>query len=141
LPRGFHAHDFGRLLDRTREAAVGTIGIRVLAAGALSGTEARHAVAVPSVDPIASGPDYGADVRQANRLEWLGRGGHVQRLTEAARRFAIANDEMTRLLVGYSSLDHLEYAAACVNKGPLPRPALDRLSALWQVEDAGADTA
>jgi aryl-alcohol dehydrogenase-like predicted oxidoreductase len=138
LPRGFHAHDFGRLLDQTREASVGTIGIRVLAAGALSGTEARHAVAVPSVDPIASGPDYGADVRQANRLEALVREGHAQSLIEAALRFAIANDAMSTVLVGYSSLDHLEYAAACVNKGPLPRPALDRLSGLWQAESAGS---
>ncbi len=39
---------------------------------------------------------------------------------------------MSTVLVGYSSLDHLEYAAACVNKGPLPPAALDRLSALWQ---------
>jgi aryl-alcohol dehydrogenase-like predicted oxidoreductase len=84
------------------------------------------------VDPIASGPDYKADVRQANRLEALVREGHAQSLIEAALRFAIANDAMSTVLVGYSSLDHLEYAAACVNKGPLPRPALDRLSALWQ---------
>ncbi len=58
LPRGFPAHDFARLLDHARDAAVGVIGIRVLAAGALSGTEARHPIAVPAVDPIASGPDY-----------------------------------------------------------------------------------
>jgi aryl-alcohol dehydrogenase-like predicted oxidoreductase len=133
LPRGFPAHDFSRLLDRAREAAVGVIGIRVLAAGALSGTEARHPIAVPSVDPIASGPDYRTDVRHAGRLEALVREGHAGSLVEAALRFAIANDAMSTVLVGYSSLEHLEYAAACVNKGPLPAAALERLSALWQV--------
>jgi aryl-alcohol dehydrogenase-like predicted oxidoreductase len=141
LPRGFPAHDFARLLDRARDASVGVIGIRILAAGALSGTEARHAVAVPSVDPIASGPDYVADVRHAARLEALVREGHAQSLIEAALRFAIANDAMSTVLVGYSSLDHLEYAAACVNKGPLPRAALDRLAALWQAQSVSTGNA
>jgi aryl-alcohol dehydrogenase-like predicted oxidoreductase len=57
LPPGFPAHDFGGLLDRAREAGMGAIGIRVLAAGAITGVETRHPVAVPSVDPIASGRD------------------------------------------------------------------------------------
>jgi aryl-alcohol dehydrogenase-like predicted oxidoreductase len=139
LPRGFPAHDFARLLDRARDAALGVIGIRVLAAGALSGTEARHPIAVPSVDPIASGPDYRADVRHARRFEALVREGHAETLVEAALRFAIAHDAMSTVLVGYSSLDHLEYAAACVNKGPLPPAALDRLSALWQAAAAESD--
>ena len=136
LPRGFPAHDFARLLDRAREATIGVIGIRVLAAGALSGREARHPVAVPSVDPIASGPDYRTDVRHAGRLEALVREGHAGSLVEAALRFAIANEAMSTVLVGYSSLEHLEYAAACVNKGPLPPAALARLSALWQAAAA-----
>ena len=94
--------------------------------------EARHPVAVPSVDPIASGPDYPADVRAAGRLEALVREGHAGSLIEAALRFAIASDAMSTALVGYSSLEHLEYAAACVNKGPLAAAALGRLPALWQ---------
>jgi aryl-alcohol dehydrogenase-like predicted oxidoreductase len=33
-------------------------------------------------------------------------------------------------LVGYSTLDHLEYAAAAVDKGPLPAAAIERIAAL-----------
>jgi aryl-alcohol dehydrogenase-like predicted oxidoreductase len=33
-------------------------------------------------------------------------------------------------LVGYSTMEQLEYAVAAANKGPLPQAALDRLSAL-----------
>jgi aryl-alcohol dehydrogenase-like predicted oxidoreductase len=132
LPQGFPAHDFAGLLTRAREAAVGVIAIRVLAGGALSGVEARHPVAVPSVDPIASGPDYRADVRRAGPLEALVREGHAGSLIEAALRFAITSDAVATVLVGYSSLDQLEYAASCVTKGPLPRAALDRLATLWQ---------
>jgi hypothetical protein len=37
---------------------------------------------------------------------------------------------VTTALVGYSTLDHLEYAAAAAEKGPLPPSALARLAAL-----------
>jgi len=132
LPPGFPAQDFGRLLDRTRAADMGVIGIRVLAAGALSGVETRHPVAVPSVDPIATSPQYGVDVQRTGHLQALVKDGHASSLIEAAVRFAITNTAVTTVLVGYSSLEHLEYAAAAVNKGPLPHAALDRLTELWK---------
>lgn len=75
LPPGFPAQDFRRLLDRTGERGMGAVVVRVLAAGALSGTAERHRVAAPSVDPIASGPDYAADVRRAEGLAALVREG------------------------------------------------------------------
>jgi aryl-alcohol dehydrogenase-like predicted oxidoreductase len=132
VPAAYPAQDFGALLDHTRAAGMGVIGIRVLAAGALSGVESRHPVAMPRVEPIASGPDYEADVVRARRLDPLVREGHADSLVEAAIRFAISSDAVSTALVGYSSLEHLEYAAAAVNRGPLPRAAVDRAAALLQ---------
>ena len=131
VPAGFPAQDFGGLLDRTRERRMGVIVIRVLAAGALSGVEARHPVAVPSVDPIATAPDYHTDVTRAQRLGALVREGYVENLIEASIRLAVSSDAVSTVLVGYSSLEHLEAAAAAVNRGPLPPAALQRLGALW----------
>jgi aryl-alcohol dehydrogenase-like predicted oxidoreductase len=131
VPSGFPAQDFGGLLNRTRERRMGVIVIRVLAAGALSGVEARHPVAVPSVDPIATAPDYRTDVTRAQRLGALVREGHVENLIEASIRLAVSSDAVSTVLVGYSSLEHLEAAAAAVNRGPLPPAALQRLGALW----------
>src|SRR5213594_4914901 len=131
VPAGFPAQDFGRLLERTRERRVGVIVIRVLAAGALSGVETRHPVAVPSVDPIATGPDYASDVERAQALRTLVTDGHVESLVEASLRFALSNPAVSTVLLGYSSLEHLETAAAAVAKGPLPARALDRLTAVW----------
>ena len=131
VPAGFPAQDFGGLLNRTRERRIGVIVIRVLAAGALSGVEARHPVAVPSVDPIATAPDYRTDVTRAQRLGALVREGHVENLIEASIRLAVSSDAVSTVLVGYSSLEHLEAAAAAVNRGPLPPAALQRLGALW----------
>lgn len=131
VPPGFPAQDFAGLLARAHETATGVIGIRVLAAGTLSGVESRHPIAAPSVDPIASGPDYAADVRRAQRLAALVPEGHAGSVIEAALRFAIGNAAVSTVLVGYSSLEQLEYAARCVEKGPLPPAARERLAALW----------
>lgn len=132
VPAGFPAQDFGGLLRRAREQRVGVIGIRVLAAGALSGVETRHPVAVPTVDPIASGPDYATDVRRAQRLRVLVEEGHAASLVEAALRFGLSSDAVSTVLLGYSSLEHLEYAAAAVARGPLSTAALGRLADLWK---------
>ena len=127
---GYPAHDFGNLLAHTKRAEMGVINIRVLAAGALSGTEDRHRLGSPSVEPIGSGGSYRTDVERARRLEPLIREGHAESLVDAALRFAIANDAVSTVLVGYSTLDQLETAARSINKGPLSRAALDRLAEL-----------
>jgi L-galactose dehydrogenase/L-glyceraldehyde 3-phosphate reductase len=130
-PAKFPAQDFSRLLPKSRERGIGTIIIRVAAGGALSGVETRHPIASPPPEPIASGADYAADVRRAQRLQPLVDEGHVESLVEASLRFAIGADGVSTVLLGYSSLDQLEYAARCVAKGPLPAPALARLRELW----------
>src|SRR5256885_5817266 len=54
LPPRYPAQDYGLLLDHTRAAGVGVIGIRVLAGGALSGSAERHPIASPPPAPIGS---------------------------------------------------------------------------------------
>ena len=131
VPAGFPAQDFGRLLDHARAHGVGAINIRVLAAGALSGTTLRHAIAMPEVAPIASGPDYAADVELARRLHPVVDKGYAEDLMEASIRFALASDTISTVLVGYSTLEHLERAISVVERGPLPAPALALLEQLW----------
>jgi L-galactose dehydrogenase/L-glyceraldehyde 3-phosphate reductase len=131
VPAGFPAQDFGRLLDRTRARGVGVINIRVLAAGALSGTAQRHALAMPQVAPIASGADYAADVEHAQRLRPVVDKGYAEDLMEASIRFALSSDAVSTVLVGYSTLEHLERAITVVERGPLPAPALALLPSLW----------
>jgi aryl-alcohol dehydrogenase-like predicted oxidoreductase len=132
LPSGLPGQDFAGLLPRAQAAVVGTIGIRVLAGGALSGTETRHPLGVPSLDPIASAADYRTDVAHARRLEALVARGQVASVVEAALRFAISNAALTTVLVGYSTIEQLDYAAACIGKGGLPAAALDELAVLWR---------
>ena len=132
VPAGFPAQDFHDIIGIARQRGTGTIVIRVFAAGALSGTMERHPTAVPAVDPIASGPDYQADVRRAAAFGALVKDGLVGSVVEAALRFALTVDGVSTVLLGYSSQEHLETAAAAVNRGPLPTAALDRLETIWQ---------
>ena len=131
VPPGYPAQDYDRLLALAQEQRVGTIGIRVLAGGALSGQVARHPTAIPTVAPIASGPDYATDATRARALEPLVAQGHAGSVVEAALRFAITGPALSTVLIGCSDLAQLDYAAAAVNRGPLPPTALATLRAIW----------
>lgn len=124
LPPGLPAQDFRSLALKARDAGMGRIGIRVFAGGALSGSEERHPTGVPAVPPIASGPDYATDVKNAHRFDPLVKGGHAGSLIEAALRFAISSDALTTVLVGTSTLDQLETAIEAVEKGKLSDEAM-----------------
>lgn len=130
LPSGYPAQDYGRLFDHTQQAGVGVVGIRVLAGGALSGSDARHPIASPPPEPIGSALNYGTDVERAKRLAPLVAEGFAGSLPEAATRFAISHPAMGSILVGMATVDEFEAALAAVLKGPLPADALVRLAAL-----------
>lgn len=130
LPGGYPAQDYGRLLDHATASGVGTIGIRVLAGGALSGTAERHPVASPPPDPIGSAFSYEADLQRARRLGALVAEGFADSLPEAAIRFAISHAGLSTVLIGVANLDQFEKALAAAAKGPLPMEAIARISAL-----------
>jgi aryl-alcohol dehydrogenase-like predicted oxidoreductase len=132
LPAHYPAQDYARLFDRTQAAGVGVIGIRVLAAGALSGSTERHPIASPPPAPIGSASSYGGDLARAQRLMPLVEEGFAGTLAEAATRFAISHPAMGTILVGIATPQQFEQALAAVQKGPLPQVALDRLAALQQ---------
>ena len=130
LPAHYPAQDYGRLFDHTRKAGVGVVGIRVLAAGALSGTAERHPTASAPPAPIGSAHSYEMDLERARRLMPLVTEGYAATLAEAAIRFAIAHPAMGTILVGMATVEEFQASLAAVLKGPLPQAGLDRLAAL-----------
>ena len=131
VPYGFDMPNYGNLIGRASAKEMGVLVIRVLAAGALSGDPVRHPVAVPSVAPIGSGRDYSQDQERAEGFRFLQQEGYVDNLVEASLRFALGNAGVSSVLVGYSSLDHLEQAVEYAAKGPLPPEALTRMRDVW----------
>ncbi|HEY6430968.1 MAG TPA: aldo/keto reductase, partial [Acetobacteraceae bacterium] len=111
-------------------------GIRVLAAGALSGDAERHPIASPAPAPIGSAHDYAADLARAQRLRALVTEGHAVTLAEAAVRYVIAHPAMSTVLIGTATIDQLEQAIAAAEKGALSPAALQR-AAVLQREFAG----
>ncbi len=130
LPPNYPSQDYGRMFDRTQKAGVGVVGIRVLAAGALSGTAERHPTASAPPSPIGSAHSYDMDLARARRLMPLVTEGFAGSLAEAATRFAISHPAMGTILVGMATIEEFQASLAAVLKGPLPQAALDRLQSL-----------
>ena len=128
MPKGAPGLDYGRLLDRAKAADMGTIVIRALSGGALAGTTDRHPLAQQQVPPIGSAPDFAGDVARARQLEPLLKDGAASSLTELAERFVISHLNVSTMLVGYSTLQHLEEAIDAVNRGALPTATVQRIS-------------
>ncbi|MDO9706784.1 aldo/keto reductase [Paracraurococcus lichenis] len=127
---GVAGQDFGQLGKVAAAHGVGMIGIRILAAGALTGSAERHPVAMQSVPPIASGPSFAADVAAALRLRPLVEEGIAGSLAELALRYAIFAPGMGCALIGTASVGQLEAAIAAAEAGPLPAAAVERIGAL-----------
>jgi L-galactose dehydrogenase/L-glyceraldehyde 3-phosphate reductase len=128
---GFPAQDFERLIPHVGEHGTGVIVVRALAGGALSAEPRRHPMAAPQVDPISTGPDYATDLRRAELFRPLVQDNLTGSLVEASLRFPLATEAVSTVLLGVSSLEQLELAAAAVEKGTLPDDALDRLHSIW----------
>ena len=128
MPAGFPAQDYGDLLAHTKAANMGVINIRVLAGGALSGSEERHALASPPPDPIGSGSNYRIDVERARRFMPLVHEGHADSLVEAALRYVIAHEAISTVLIGIATIEQFEIAARSINKWARYRRARWRAS-------------
>lgn len=127
VPAGYPADDYRRLLAVAARNGVGSIGVRVLAGGALSGNEARHPLGLPKVAPIGSPTDYATDVKRALRFRPLVEAGHAATLPELAVRYAISNPMLSTVEIGIATIEELQKATDAVNKGPLVQDALARI--------------
>ena len=129
-PAGLPGQDYARLLETMRTSGMGSIGIRILAGGALSGTEARHPHGTPQVDPIGSGSSYAIDVQRARRFEPLVKEGHARDLVELAIRYAVSCPLLSTFEVGIATFEQFAGAVAAVKRGPLPAETLARIAAI-----------
>jgi len=123
----YPGQDYRQLLTIAGDNDVGTIGVRVLAGGALSGEEERHPLGMQIVAPIGSGHDYATDVARARRLRPIINAGHAESLPELAIRYVITNPALSTTEIGIATLGELQQAANAINKGPLAVAALTQL--------------
>ena len=128
------AENFARLLDTMHERGVGAIGIRVLAAGALTLTpvSARHANAGDPGQGLIAGGAYDADLERAARLGALALELGMEGPAELSYRLVTSHPGMSTALVGASDLSQLEDAIRWVERGPLDAATIRRVVAAAQ---------
>ena len=125
-----------RLLQPSGRAGLGTIGIRLLAGGALGGLSTRHPIAAPIVAPIGRGRgtarDYAADCAAAATFRNLAEAGAAASLPALAIRYGLSTAGLDTMAVGVSSLAQLKEALDAVAAGPLEAPAMAEISQIQE---------
>jgi aryl-alcohol dehydrogenase-like predicted oxidoreductase len=109
---------------------MGTMGIRIFAAGHLATTE-RHGREMPITMNAESAAE---EPRATAALAALAseRGTPAQK----ALRFGLACPLLSTIVVGIGEPSHLEEALAAADMGPLPPPALQALDQLRRTHPA-----
>jgi D-threo-aldose 1-dehydrogenase len=125
MPPAWKGHDFRGLLATCREHGVAVMNIRVLAAGVLA-TEQRHGREAP----MMAEADLPNEERRA-RAVFERLGDRYGTRAQSAIRFALANPDISGIVVGMAELDHLEQALAAAEMGPLPEEALAALREVY----------
>ena len=127
-PRWFSSHDYGNLIGKCAQHGVGVLNIRVLAAGVIAGVE-RTGREVS----VSGGSDAESDARRAAQARAaVGQGQGT--MAQAAVRYALSNPQVSGVLVGFSTLGHIDEALGAVEMGPLASGVLSRLGKLHDTD-------
>lgn len=133
--------DYADMLKTMAAKNTGTIGIRILAGGALSATLDRDPIAATASIPVGKGigmgADYAADVEAARSFGALIDAGEATSYVDLALRYALSNPLLSTLALGLSSLEQLQMAVASFERGPLSATALEMVT---RVQASLADT-
>jgi len=124
------SQDFGGLIGKAAEAGMGTIAIRVLAAGALAIQDQRHPNAGDPGSAMIPGSEYSSDLERARALQAVAKELGLEGPAELSYRLVISHPGLSTALVGASDLSQFEDALRWVERGPLDQAAVERIVAL-----------
>lgn len=129
IPDNYPSVDYDLLLDAAKQHGVGSIGVRVLAGGTLSGSEKRHPLGITVVAPIGASADanYASDVKLGHSFVPLIEKGFADSVPELAMRYSISHPHMCTTEIGVATIDELQQAVTAVNRGPLEQQALTEI--------------
>lgn len=122
---GWPVQDFKGLLDACAAGDVGTMNIRVLAAGVLATTERHGREGMITRDTALE------DEERRAALVHEALGDAYGTPSQTAIRFALAEPRLHGIIVGIEKLAYLEEALAGIEMGPLPREALAKLEPVY----------
>ena len=128
MMRGSCAHDYSNLIGKCAQHGVGVLNIRVLAAGVIAG-ESRTG----REGSVSPGSDAESDAQRA-ALARVAVGHGQGTMAQAAVRYALPNPDVAGVLVGFSTLGHIDEAIGAVEMGPLGTDVLSRLGKLHDTD-------
>jgi aryl-alcohol dehydrogenase-like predicted oxidoreductase len=126
MPPAWRGHDLHGLIAACKTHGVAVMNIRVLAAGVLA-TDQRHGREVPMSD---AAPITAEEARARAVFDRLDERYGTR--AQTAIRFALANPDISCVLVGMAELAHLEEALAAAEMGPLPDEGLRELREVYR---------
>jgi L-galactose dehydrogenase/L-glyceraldehyde 3-phosphate reductase len=125
VPAAWAEPNFEGVLAACRKHGVATMNIRVLAAGVIA-TDVRHGREMP----IVQGFDMAAEEARVRAVFNKLGDGYGSR-AQTAIRFALANPDLSCVIVGFAEVRHIEEALAGAKMGPLPEEALAALREVY----------
>lgn len=131
VPQAFSALDYRELAVRASERGIGTLNIRVLAAGAIAGSTARAGGRA-----MSRGSEPDRDVARARLVDEASE-GEPGTPVQRAIRYALDRPGLSGVLVGTAGATEVEEACAAATLPPLSPEALARLEALYDSDFDG----
>jgi len=131
VPAAWAEPNFAGVLAACRAHGVATMNIRVLAAGVIA-TDLRHGREMP----IVQGFDMAAEEARV-RAVFDRLGERYGSRAQTAIRFALANPDLSCVIVGFAEIGHIEEALAGAKMGPLPEEALAALREVYALPPKG----
>jgi len=128
MPADWTGQNFAGMIASCRANGVAVMNIRVFAASVLA-TEARHG----REGILTKDTELDEEIRKARAVAEL-LGDTYGTPAQTALRFALANQNISTIVVGMAELDHLEQALAAAEMGPLPDAALGQLAGLYATD-------
>lgn len=132
VPSGFSAQDYQQLIPLAVSQGMGVLAIRTLAGGALA-SQMRGGGGGNTLSP---GSDYGTDLERAEVVRQALR-EEPGTLPQMAMRFVLSNPNVSTVLVGFASREHIDEAVGCADNPGLSPASLARLRKLYAEDFAG----
>jgi L-galactose dehydrogenase/L-glyceraldehyde 3-phosphate reductase len=129
VPDGFVCQDYRQIIANATSKYMGIIIIRSLAGGAVSGPVRAELASDKPGGVMATGNDYESDLRRAKSLSFLATTN--RNVAQASVRFALDNEQVSIVLVGFSDIGQIDQATAMSGAGSLNAGEMEAMERLW----------
>ncbi len=125
MPQAWTGQNLGGIIEACRDNNVAVMAIRVFAAGVIATDERTGRESV-----ITANTSIAGDERKA-KAAFDAIGTEHGTRAQIALRFALANPDVSCVVIGSAELQHIDEALQAAGMGPLPAHVLARLDALY----------